>query len=216
MGVVSKKQIAANRRNARKSTGPRTPKGKASSRLNAFRHGLTAAQAVLPDESEDEFEVFHASLVAELAPSSVFEAELVDDIVHSLWRLRRARRIEVSLLKVRQAEYTIERTEEKSGLETKKLIAEQIPEIFVGPEVDPEVGRAHENAQRKELRLGHAYVLDIKSDDGLTKLSRYETTLRRNLERTLSLLARAKDERQHGKGDFAKAPSLVDLTAVKE
>jgi hypothetical protein len=40
--MASEKQIAANRRNAAKSTGPRTPDGKVRARMNSYRHGLSA------------------------------------------------------------------------------------------------------------------------------------------------------------------------------
>ena len=47
---LSPEQLAANRANAQKSTGPRTPEGKSKSRLNAFRHGITAQVIVMPPE----------------------------------------------------------------------------------------------------------------------------------------------------------------------
>jgi hypothetical protein len=40
--MTSERQLAANRQNALKSTGPRTPAGRAIASLNAARHGLYA------------------------------------------------------------------------------------------------------------------------------------------------------------------------------
>ena len=56
--MASAAQISANRQNAKKSTGPRTEKGKAKSRLNAVTHGLTAwtVTPVLPNEDPKALE----------------------------------------------------------------------------------------------------------------------------------------------------------------
>ena len=53
--MASKKQIEANRRNAKKSTGPKTEEGKAKSSLNSLKHGLTSQRVWLDEEEEQEF-----------------------------------------------------------------------------------------------------------------------------------------------------------------
>src|SRR3954470_10857916 len=47
---VSEARILANRKNAQKSTGPKTPEGKEKSRLNALKHGLCSS-AVAPEDA---------------------------------------------------------------------------------------------------------------------------------------------------------------------
>lgn len=96
--MASPAQIAANRRNAAKSTGPRTTDGKAVAARNALRHGLTAEQVVLFDEAAENFAAFHAELRATYAPADAIEEELVERIVVCAWRLRRAARAEAGLV----------------------------------------------------------------------------------------------------------------------
>jgi hypothetical protein len=97
--MSSKKRIAANRRNAKKSTGPKTPAGKAKSAQNATTHGLTAQrQVVLPDEDPAAFNDLRVELHLELAPGSQFEKLLVDRIVAVQWRLGRVPAVEAELL----------------------------------------------------------------------------------------------------------------------
>ena len=50
--MASEKQIAANRANAKKSTGPRTPAGRAKSSRNAYRHGLSVPMQPDPQAVE--------------------------------------------------------------------------------------------------------------------------------------------------------------------
>ncbi len=83
------KHIAANRLNAQRSTGPRTPAGKARVSLNALKHGLTGRDVVLPNENPDDFDSFRADLLTCLDPQTAVEGELVKQIVADAWRLRR-------------------------------------------------------------------------------------------------------------------------------
>ena len=88
--MTSRKQIAANRRNARKSTGPRTARGKAIARLNGLKHGLSARIIVLPHEDQRAFERQRGELFERLGPDGALEGELVERLAQLLWRLARA------------------------------------------------------------------------------------------------------------------------------
>jgi len=94
---TSDARIAANRANAAKSTGPRTPEGKAVSSMNALKHGLTARRVVVlndPDEDPAEFDNLLDELIGEHQPDGVTERFLVERIAVCYWRLRRALRYE--------------------------------------------------------------------------------------------------------------------------
>src|SRR6185295_13338030 len=67
--MATKKQIAANRKNAAKSTGPLTPEGRLTSSQNAVRHGLTATQLVISVEEQSEFHEILHDFQAELQPA---------------------------------------------------------------------------------------------------------------------------------------------------
>jgi hypothetical protein len=87
--MATDKQIAANRLNAQKSTGPRTPEGRAAVRLNGVTHGLTAETIVLKNESEADFTTLLTSLEAEHDPATPTEEALVVQLAMATWRLRR-------------------------------------------------------------------------------------------------------------------------------
>src|SRR6266550_2233910 len=94
-------QIAANRANAQKSTGPKTPEGRAAVACNALKHGLTARQIVIDTESQPEFDEIARSFEDDLQPVGSLETSLVQQMVCAHWRLRRARQLETDFLDVR-------------------------------------------------------------------------------------------------------------------
>jgi hypothetical protein len=91
---VSQKQLLANRQNAQKSTGPRTPEGKAVSSRNAVKHGLYARDTVITSkavkEDEAEYDLLFQSMLEELKPTTTFQEYLVRKMANCLWRSRRA------------------------------------------------------------------------------------------------------------------------------
>src|ERR671920_1131121 len=95
--MTSEKQVQANRRNALKSTGPKTPEGKDAVRLNANKHGLRAQEVLLPGEDEEALKELDENLRAELQPVGELENLLVDGIVAAHWKLRRLRRVEAGI-----------------------------------------------------------------------------------------------------------------------
>ncbi len=95
--MTSQKQIEANRRNALKSTGPKTAAGEVIVSKNAVKHGLRAQHTVIDSESWIEFNEFRNELIRHLAPVGFLEQLLAERIIAAFWRLRRVARIEVEL-----------------------------------------------------------------------------------------------------------------------
>jgi len=100
--TVSKKQLEANKRNAQKG-GVKTQEGKAIVKYNALKHGLLAKEAVITvgegAESPEEFNALLTDLKTQLNPAGTLEEMLVEKVVVAYWRLRRAYKYEVGLIR---------------------------------------------------------------------------------------------------------------------
>lgn len=95
---ISPKQLAANRLNARHSTGPRTAAGLAVASRNALKHGLRCGQVTTRGEDPAAFEAFRRDLFDQLAPVGLIEERLADQAAACLWKLQRLGRLEPRLL----------------------------------------------------------------------------------------------------------------------
>jgi len=117
---VTDKQLAANRRNAQRSTGPRTPEGKAAVRYNALKHGILA-KAIIPEaleayESREDFDGLLATLHDEFAPANALEELLVEQIASCYWRLARLYRAEAGAIAKHQEAIERDRSAEKARM----------------------------------------------------------------------------------------------------
>jgi hypothetical protein len=102
LAVLSKRTIA-NRQNALKSTGPRTPAGKLAAANNSLGHGILALCPVIrPLESQRDWERYRAEMLTSLAPFGMLEATLAERLIFTAWRLRRAARYEVEHMRLTQ------------------------------------------------------------------------------------------------------------------
>ena len=87
--IVPGRRLNANRANAQKSSGPRTPEGKAKVSPNALLHGLCASNFVILTEDVGEFNGYRQSYMGRLGPRDGVEIDLIDRMVHAGWTERR-------------------------------------------------------------------------------------------------------------------------------
>ncbi len=171
--MTSQARIAANRRNAEKSTGPRTPEGKAIVAQNAVKHGLWARAAVLKDEDPQEFEQHRSRMLQELAPQGPQEEALAERIIGLWWRLKRAERMQDESL-----DYLIEADRASDWVKLRQSGGD--PSAAV------------------ELTFGRAVAKDFANARTLDRLSMHERRIESSLYRTMNELDRLKRNRTPG------------------
>jgi hypothetical protein len=120
--MASEQQIAANRANAKQSTGPKTEAGKTQSRKNAWRHGLTAKTLVIDGENPKDLDSLRAAFEVQFKPQNALQFELVERLAVTAWRLRRIPAFEAALIEARRAEVDGSPWLQLSGLRRKSEI----------------------------------------------------------------------------------------------
>ena len=153
--MASQKQIDANRRNAQKSTGPKTPEGKARVSRNALRHGLTAENTVTQGEDENEFNQFQTDFYDHLQPQGPVEAHLVLEVVNASWRLRRMHMLETGVFDLRfmDLEEKMEEDYEGTSDQTRKALIYR--EDTKGPNTLDKLSRYQARAERSFYKALH-------------------------------------------------------------
>jgi hypothetical protein len=212
--MTSDKKTQANRRNALKSTGPKTPEGKDAVRLNALKHGLLSQEILLPGEDEEALRELGEHLRAELQPVGELESLLVDRIIAAYWRLRRLGRVETGIFAWERSEELAERAErEAQGYESDEFKTYQRIHITITDEKKHEealerVRRMRSEQNDETATLGRTFARDADQANAFSKLSRYETAIERQLYRALHELERRQAARR---GAAVTPPQVLDV-----
>ncbi len=215
--MTTRKQIEANRRNARSSTGPQTRTGKAASKLNALKHGLRAEEFVVLDEDPADFASVLEILVDESQPQGPLEERLIERVAACMWRLRRLYRVEAGIFntEILTIELDRARNEAKSYEQSESdIILASLSKVQITDEnrhnrATVRVEKTARLLQDESLAIGVAFKQDVENAGAISKLSRYEAAIERSLYRALHELQRIQAARENGQ----QPPSIaVDVT----
>jgi hypothetical protein len=200
--MTSEKKAEANRRNALRSTGPKTPEGKAAVRLNALKHGLLSQEILLPGEDEEALMELGERLRDELQPVGELENLLVDRIIASYWRLRRLGRVEAGIFAWELYGELARRAHEEASSYTKQVSdLDAIDPYRLRPTTtitdQKKYQAARSKAQEMETKqeaetatLGRTFIHDANDANAFSKLSRYEATIECSLYKAMHELQR--------------------------
>ncbi|MEO1323960.1 MAG: hypothetical protein AAFV59_13245 [Pseudomonadota bacterium] len=180
--MTTKKQAAANKRNAKKSTGPKTVAGKAKSARNAITMGVLTRPVTAPDEDQEEFIRLQTDLLREFKPETYAAQLLVKRLALLFWREHRladaeTREFRLSELDAMRAEAAGE-----------DAVDEEVARAALkNPNAKPN-GEALEKARREaRLKVLRTAQLVIPLERQLL-IGRYQTMLSNQIRQTYSQL----------------------------
>ncbi|MHC4657415.1 MAG: hypothetical protein ACYS91_20710 [Planctomycetota bacterium] len=168
-------KIIANRRNAQKSTGPRTRAGKAAASKNSIKHGLWAHQTIISSENQADFCKERDRILSDLVPESPMESMLAERIVDLSWRLNRVRCIQNQTINALSARNT-------SSPLTK--LTQSL--LFKGKGLP----QADSSDSAKDLALGLMAIKDFSNTRVLERLLMYERRIENSMFKTIFELKR--------------------------
>jgi hypothetical protein len=145
---LSEKQLEANRRNAQRSTGPRTTEGKARSSLNNLRHGLTGQITVLSEEDREAHDAFCNRLIGGFQPETPIEEQLAHFVAEDAWRLNRVAAIENNIFALGRSRH---HGEVRNALDDAQSFLDHARELNLLTLYEQ---RIHRNMQRNLNQLG--------------------------------------------------------------
>ena len=198
---VSAAKLKANRKNARRSTGPKTEAGKNHSRQNALKHGVLASALLVKKgggaEDASEFEELLSSLNRDLAPVGRLEEMMVEKIAVCWWRQKRALRYEALMIRRASGDDSPELCQERE-LALYSMIhglrPESVAEAIV--KIDSQLDQV-------------IYHFGLPKGAEMNRILRYEASIQRQLAHAINQLERLQRAR---KGEHVPAPITLQIS----
>jgi hypothetical protein len=185
----------ASRRNARKSTGPKTPAGKRKVRLNALWHGAFAKEPLLPGEDPAVFSEAHRDFHRLYKPASPEAEFLVNRMILAAWRLHRLAAMEPRILCAHHAAGDGDIAFHcLAWALTKQCLTTSAPQSEPEPKPEPEP-KSKKPAAPSDW-VARAWLRDSAENNAIMKLMRYQNSLERSFYRALHELRSLREPQQ--------------------
>ena len=180
--MATKAQTQANRKNAQKSTGPKTIEGKKAVAKNALKHGLFTNEAVIAGESLEYYNTLRQDTLEELSPVGNMETILAERIVSLTWRLKRVERFQSLVI---------------DAMIDKKLNSPY--SNYATKLIPPYLRSERDDEDNIDVTLGRVIISDYSDSRVLDRLSMYERRIENSLFKTITELRRTQILREMDK-----------------
>jgi len=178
--TVSSRKVEANRRNARKSTGPKTASGKKRVSRNAIKHAFYSKCLLIqhPDgkESQGEYDDCYADIFKHYQPVGWLEKLRVETVAVWSWRMRRVIRHESGQIARALAEHSYDLQQSRAA------------------DAEEEPGFVPSSSSEMDALTDHLFL----ATEGIENRLRYEAMINRQLNHAIAELERLQAARQKG------------------
>ena len=180
--MATEAQTQANRKNAQKSTGPKTIEGKKAVSKNALKHGLFTNEAIIAGESLEDYNCLRQKTIEELSPVGNMETILAERIVSLTWRLKRVERFQSIVI---------------DAMIDKKLNSPY--SNYAKKLIPPYLRSERDDEGNIDSTLGKVIISDYSDSRVLDRLSIYERRIENSLFKTITELRRTQILREMDK-----------------
>jgi hypothetical protein len=195
--MATKAQTKANKENSKKSTGPKTPKGKATASQNAVKHGLFGHEAVVNGEDREQFDLYRDALMADVRPIGATELMLAERFISLSWRLRRTERMQNQAI-----DEMIE--------DLKPWPIDQY--IFWNTAVYLRTNERKFRVPEPKVALGRVAQRDCEGDRVLDRMMMYERRIESSMIRTMNQLKKLQIMRRIEQGAIVEEQSARQMS----